>query len=98
MPTRKTKRTCKNGHQYYKSSDCPTCPVCEAARKPNDGFLSLLAAPARRALENKGIKTPEQLSKYTEDEILQLHGMGKSSIPRLKQVLKKNGFKFQQQQ
>ena len=51
----KTLRTCKNGHQYYKSSDCFTCPVCEAQRKSNDGFLSLLSAPARRALEAKSV-------------------------------------------
>lgn len=58
MSTQKgTLRTCKNGHNYYKSSDCPTCPVCEKEKKPKDGFLSLLSAPARRALENNGITT-----------------------------------------
>lgn len=66
-------RTCRKGHQYYKTSDCPTCPICEAQRKPKEGFLSLLAAPARRALENKGITSLEQLSKFSEKEILQLH-------------------------
>ena len=80
-------RTCAKGHQYFKSSDCPTCPVCEAERKPEHGFLSVLGAPARRALECEGIKTLIQLSKYTEEEILKLHGMGTSSIPKLKKVL-----------
>lgn len=59
----KNLRTCKNSHQYYKSSDWSTCPVCEELRKPKDHFLSLMAAPARRALENNEIKTLQELSK-----------------------------------
>ncbi len=59
---KQTLKTCKKGHQFYKTSDCPTCPECEAERKPKDGFLSLFAAPARRALENDGITTVEKLS------------------------------------
>lgn len=90
----KTLRTCKQGHQYYKSSDCPTCPTCEALKKPTDWLLSLLYAPAQRALENKGITHIEQLAQYSEKEILALHGMGKSSIPVLTEALKKKGLKF----
>jgi predicted RecB family nuclease len=89
MVTKKTLRTCKNGHQYYKSSDCPTCPICEEAKKPNDGFLSLLYAPARRALENADIRTLKQLSAHSEQEILKLHGIGKTAIPVLKKLLRK---------
>lgn len=92
--TNKILKTCKNGHKFYKSSDCPTCPICEQERKPQDGFLSLLGAPARRALENNGIKTLEQLSKYSEAEILEFHGMGKSSIPKLRTVLAEQGLSF----
>ena len=62
-------KTCKNGHQFYKSSDCPTCPICEEDRKPNDDFLSLIGAPARRALEREGITTLEILSTYSEKDI-----------------------------
>jgi predicted RecB family nuclease len=86
--------TCSKGHKYYKSSDCPTCPVCEEERKPKDNFLSLLVAPARRALENKGIRSLKELSMYREDKILELHGMGKSSIPKLKKELESVGLKF----
>lgn len=93
MPKGKLK-ICKNGHQFYKSSDCPVCPICENERKPDDGFLSLLAAPARRALENAGIRSLEQLSKRTETEILSLHGMGPSSMPKLKKALAENGMRF----
>ena len=80
-------RVCEKGHRYYKSSDCPTCPVCEEERKPTDGFLSLLSAPARRALENAGIKTLADLSKHTEAGILKLHGMGPGSLPKLRKAL-----------
>ncbi len=87
METKKNLKTCKNGHQFFKSSDCPTCPICEEERKPKDNFLSLLAAPARRALENNGITTLEQLSKYSKKEVLNFHGMGKSTIPKLEKLL-----------
>jgi len=89
-------RTCAKGHQYFKTSDCPVCPVCENQRKPENSFLSLLSAPARRALENKGIKTLEQLSKYSEKEILNLHGMGPSSMPKLRSTLSAKGMAFKQ--
>lgn len=94
MVTKKTLRTCINGHQYFKSSDCPTCPTCEEAKRPNDGFLSLLYAPARRALENADIKTLKQLSKFSEKDLLKLHGIGKTAIPILKSELNKIGLTF----
>lgn len=90
----KNRRTCSNGHVYYKSSDCPTCPVCASENKPKDGFLSLLPAPARRALINMNIHTLEQLSNYSKKEILDLHGMGPSSIPKLEYALKEAGLTF----
>ena len=90
----KTLRICKQGHRYYKSTDCPTCPVCENEKKPGTGFLSILSAPARRALESKEIKTLKQLSGFTEKEILALHGIGKSSIPKLKAALREKGLSF----
>jgi len=94
MTTKGTLKTCEKGHQFYKSSDCPTCPVCEEERKPKDNFLSLLAAPARRALENNGIATLEHLSKYSEKEVLNFHGMGKSTIPKLQKLLADNKLSF----
>lgn len=94
METTKNLKTCKNGHHFFKSSDCLTCPICEEERKPKDRFLSLLVAPARRALERENIKTVEELSKWSEKEILKLHGMGKSTIPKLKTILADNGLSF----
>jgi predicted RecB family nuclease len=91
---KKNLRTCKNGHQYYKSTDCPTCPICEKESKPKEGFLSLLGAPARRALVNNGITTLDQLSNFSEKEVLKFHGMGPSTIPKLRAALKEEGLEF----
>ncbi|MBS4218419.1 RNA polymerase alpha subunit C-terminal domain-containing protein [Bacillus sp. FJAT-49711] len=87
-------KTCDKGHKYFKSSDCPTCPTCEQERKPDNGFLSLLSAPARRALENNGVTSLEELSQYSEKEILHFHGMGPASLPKLRSVLNENGLSF----
>jgi hypothetical protein len=87
-------RTCSKGHKFYKSSDCPTCPICEKERKPETGFLSFISAPARRALEREGINTLLKLSKYGEKELLELHGIGPGSIHLLKNALKEKGLSF----
>ncbi len=89
-------KTCNKGHQFFKSSNCPTCPFCEEERKPKDSFLSFIAAPARRALEREGITTLEKLSKLSENEVLALHGMGKSTIPILKRILAENKLTFKE--
>lgn len=94
MKKTSTIRICPQGHRYEKSTDCPVCPVCEAARKPADGFFGGLGAPARRALENAGINTVNLLSRKTKKEILKLHGMGLSSIPKLEEKLKAAGLDF----
>jgi DNA-directed RNA polymerase alpha subunit len=95
--TRTNLRVCAKGHRYNKTSDCPTCPVCEAAKKDSaSAFLSRFHAPARRALENNGIKTVKELSQFTEKQILSLHGMGKASLPALRKVLSDSGLDFKQ--
>lgn len=96
MGTEQTLRTCSKGHKYYKSSNCLTCPGCEAEKKPKEGFLSLLSAPARRALENNGVTTIEQLSDYSEKDLMRLHGFGKSSLPKLRTALDEKGLTLKQ--
>ena len=90
-----TLRTCPQGHKFYKSSDCFTCPVCEAEK--NKVFFVKVGAPARRALQGKGIDSIVKLAKYTEKDILALHGMGKTTIPVLKKVLQDNGLDFKKE-
>lgn len=91
---KKTLRMCNKGHKYFKSSDCPVCPICEKEKAKNDKLFSGLSAPARRALENAGIKTLKQLSKKSEPELLKLHGLGKTGIPILRTILKSQGLSF----
>ena len=92
----KNLRICPKGHEYYKSTDFPTCPQCEKENKPKSGFLSELSAPSRRALKHIGIETLVQLSTYTEKEILKLHGMGKASMPKLRKLLAIERLTFKQ--
>ncbi|RAW02931.1 helix-hairpin-helix domain-containing protein [Pseudochryseolinea flava] len=87
-------RICKEGHRFYKSSDCPNCPICERARKPNTGFLALLSAPAQRALIGAGIKTLKSLARHSETHIASLHGMGPTGIKILREALRKEGLSF----
>ena len=89
-----TLRVCKQGHCCYKSSDCPTCPQCAHENKLSNGLLSLLYAPARRALQAAGISKEEDLAKHTEEEIMKLHGMGPSTLPILKRALKTKDLTF----
>jgi len=97
MKTQPTLKKCKNGHSFYKSSDCPTCPVCEKLKKPASGFLALLSNPARNALLHNGIDTIDKLSRCTEKEILNMHGMGPASIPTLKKALTEQGLNFKKE-
>lgn len=89
-------KICSKGHFFYKTSDCPTCPVCEKKNKPELGFLSALSAPARRALQNNGITTLKQLAKLSEKEVLQLHGIGPSSLPKLRKALSDEQLTFKE--
>jgi hypothetical protein len=89
-----TQRTCPNGHKYWKSSDCPTCPRCEELRLKGSHFIPKLSAPAKRALENAGIASVKDLARHREAEVMALHGMGPSSLPHLKAALKAASLKF----
>lgn len=94
----KRERTCPNGHRFVKTSDCPTCPQCEALKAPKDGWMAKLSAPARRALEGAGIRTLRDLSTRTEVELLALHGFGPSSLPILRKELAMAGLRFSKPQ
>lgn len=53
-----------------------------------------LSRPSHSALAHAGITTLTKLSKYSEKEILALHGVGPASMPELKAALKKCGLSF----
>ena len=87
-------KTCKNGHTFYKSSDCHVCPECEKINKNNNQFPGFLSSPAKRALINANILSEEDLAGWKESDILKLHGIGPSSLPKLKAMLQKKGYSF----
>jgi hypothetical protein len=59
--------------------------------------LPKIAAPAQRALQSVGIATLEQLTKITEAELLQLHGMGPNVLGKLRQALAERGLSFRRE-
>lgn len=71
-----------------------TIPTCE--NKPASGFLSKLSSPARNALIYEGIDTLQELSTYTEKEILKLHGIGPASLPTMRNSLEEEGLSFKE--
>jgi hypothetical protein len=88
------RKVCPEGHVFFKTPGCSSCPRCEAARKPKHGFLAALAAPARRALEGARLTTLSKLAKKTEAQVSSLHGMGPNAIARLRAALEKDGLSF----
>lgn len=91
-----TRKVCRRGHVFYKTSDCPVCPQCwsqyDKVKVQND--LPKLGAPALRALHHKKITSLKHLTRYTEEEILALHGIGPSSLPVLRNALQSQGLTF----
>ena len=84
-------KTCSIGHKYL--SDLPICPTCFPKFYKE---FNTVAKPAQRALYNAGIESLKQLSKFSKKEILALHGMGQSSIPRLEKALANTGLSFKE--
>jgi hypothetical protein len=62
---------------------------------PKESDLPLdLAAPARRALTGAGYLQLEQLTKVSETELKQLHGIGPNAIEKLRRALGAKGLSF----
>jgi len=56
--------------------------------------LPKLSAPAQRALAGAGIQNLKQLTKFSEAEIKQLHGIGPNALKQLRSALKAKGLSF----
>jgi uncharacterized protein YdhG (YjbR/CyaY superfamily) len=61
-----------------------------------DSNFPKIGAPATRALEAAGYTNLKQLTKVTEAEIAQLHGMGPKALGTLRDTLKAQGLSFKQ--
>ena len=53
-----------------------------------------LAAPARRALVDAKLYKVSYLRKIRLEDLAALHGMGKSAIARIKQIMEAKGIRF----
>jgi len=56
--------------------------------------LPKLAAPARRALAGAGIQRLEELTRLSEEDLKQLHGIGPNALKQLHQALRAKGLSF----
>ena len=90
--------TCSKGHKYYKTSGRQVCPICAKENKPKEGFLSYLNAPDIRSLKSKKINSLKKLSKFTKTEIINLHGIGISTISILDAELRKQKLTFKKEE
>jgi len=79
-----------------KEKAAPKSSKKESGKKENNspGFMQKLSAPAQRALEANGLTTLEKVSNYTEKELLALHGVGKTTIPKIKEALSAKGLQL----
>lgn len=59
--------------------------------KDNDDVLPKIGAPATRALQAAGITKLSQVAKRSEQELLELHGVGPRAIRLLKEALTARG-------
>jgi hypothetical protein len=83
-------KICSRGHKFYKSSDCPICPICWSGyyrTKNQSDFPKELSAPALRALLHAKITKLVQLAKFREKQIADLHGMGPKGVGMLKKAM-----------
>jgi hypothetical protein len=53
-----------------------------------------LSQPAQRALAGAGIQSLEQLARFSETEIRQLHGIGPNALDQLRLALEARGLSF----
>ena len=58
--------------------------------------LPKLAAPAARALQSVDITNLKQLTSVSEEELMQLHGMGRNALATLREALKSKRLSFRE--
>jgi hypothetical protein len=64
------------------------------SKRKESGLPQKIGAPAERALANAGIKNLKQLTKFSETEIKNLHGVGPNALGKLRQALAEQGLSF----
>lgn len=64
------------------------------ATHPNAAAFPPVGGPALRALANAGIRSLGELAKWSERDLLELHGMGPKGVRILKEALAAEGRKL----
>lgn len=59
-----------------------------------DNDLPKLAAPAQRALAAAGVRKLTDLTRFSEEQVRQWHGIGPNALDRLRQALHERGLSF----
>lgn len=59
-------------------------------------FPADMSGPALRALDVAGVRSVQELERWTEVELLSLHGMGPKGIRLLRDALAASGRRFRQ--
>lgn len=72
------------------------CELNTLLRQVNKMELPKISKPALRALDSINVKTLEDVAKFTEAELLALHGFGPKGIRILKEVMEEHGLKFKE--
>ena len=62
--------------------------------RENDDLPPGLAKPARRALTRAGYSRLDQFTKLSEEEVLELHGMGPKALDQIGRALAAKGLSF----
>jgi DNA repair protein RadC len=69
--------------------------MSHVAQEPDSEWFNIgLTAPARRALVNAKLYKVSDLRKISLDELIGLHGMGKSSIARIRVIMDAKKIRF----
>lgn len=66
--------------------------IATLTQEGND--LPRLAQPTQRALAAAGVKTLEQISRFSEAEVKEWHGIGPNALTVLRRALKERGLSF----
>jgi uncharacterized protein DUF4287 len=66
----------------------------KSSKKQATDLPAKIGTPAERALAGAGIKNLKQLTKFSEAEIKQLHGVGPNAVGKLRQALADKGWSF----
>jgi DNA-directed RNA polymerase alpha subunit len=62
--------------------------------QPEHDFPRAIGRPATGAFLHQGITRLEQLTQYSEAELLKIHGVGPKAVQILREVLKEKGLSF----